>query len=95
MNVVASSTTTVDRLLPPPTTAVSDHPTTVINFYNAVPQYELTLDEFELYALKRLRVSVVVVSPDTCDTPKPTSILTVTNSTRTHSAIVTSLAGFA
>jgi hypothetical protein len=62
MNVVVSSTTTVDRLLPPP---ASDHPTTVINFYNAVPQYELTLDEFELYALKRLRVSVVVVvSPD-------------------------------
>ena len=66
MNVVASSTTTVDRLLPPPTTAVSDHPTTVINFYNAVPQYELTLDEFELYALKRLRVSVVVAVDVVC-----------------------------
>ena len=76
MNVVASSTTTVDRLLPPPTTAVSDHPTTVINFYNAVPQYELTLDEFELYALKRLRVSVVVAVVVSPDAPRFSLLLT-------------------
>jgi hypothetical protein len=27
-----------------------------INFYETIPNYELTLDDFEVYALKRLKV---------------------------------------
>ena len=33
-----------------------NHPPSIVNFYTTIPNYELTLDEFELYALKRLRV---------------------------------------
>jgi hypothetical protein len=55
MNVVASAKV-LEAKQAPSSSSSENH--SVINFYNTIPNYELTLDEFELYALKRLRVRI-------------------------------------
>lgn len=59
MNVVASSRWS--DLKQETTSSSENPPAAIVNFYNTIPNYELTLDEFELYALKRLRVRMILL----------------------------------
>ena len=38
-------------------------PSKTVSFYNDIPQLELSLDDFEVYALKRLKVSRISFIP--------------------------------
>jgi hypothetical protein len=54
MNVVLSAAALLKQQQKDAGTVVKQQPS--INFYRESPNFELTLDEFEVYALKRLKV---------------------------------------
>lgn len=53
MNVVSSASA---KTLGHPSDSPKTSGSTPLNLYNDDPSFELTLDEFEVYALKRLKV---------------------------------------
>jgi len=67
MNVIHSSTPSL------PKAEEKTKSTALFNLYNDIPQFELTLDEFEVYALKRLKVRKVnrLAERILCDKLKP------------------------
>jgi hypothetical protein len=53
MNVIHSAASALSL---PEDRAVKNEQTSKLNLYNDSPHFELSLDEFEVYALKRLKV---------------------------------------
>jgi hypothetical protein len=63
MNVIHSAASALS--LPEPDKQVKKNDTaSQLNLYNESPHFELSLDEFEVYALKRLKVRSIYLSID-------------------------------